>query len=260
MTSAGSITAITDGAIGYIEFNNEKRRNAMTVNMWRALPAACTEMQNDHAIRVVVLRGAGPDAFVSGADISEFTEDYRPGTEEYNQMVGQAYDSVAGMTKPTIAQIHGFCVGGGLAIAASADFRIAAEDSQFGLPPARLGVGYSPTGIGSLVDLIGPAAVNEMVFTADLIDAVTAARWGLVNHVVGVGELGTFVRAKAATIARRAPMSQYAAKLAVQAHLSPTDANRSAATAAADACLVSADYREGVAAFNDKRSADFTGS
>jgi len=255
-----TVSAVRVGALGYVEFDHQARRNAMTIAMWKSLPGVCAELQNDDSIRVVILRGAGLHAFVSGADISEFSDDYRPGTAAYNEMVSVAYAAVSGIAKPTIAQIDGFCVGGGLAIAANADFRIAADNSQFGLPPARLGVGYSPTGIGALVDLVGPAAVNEMVFTADLIDSDTAARWGLVNHVVPVAELGGFVESKALSIAQRAPMSQHAAKLAVRAHLDSTDGNHAAAEAAAESCLTSADYREGIVAFNEKRAPRFIGS
>jgi enoyl-CoA hydratase len=259
-TSPGSVSAVKAGELGYVEFDHQARRNAMSIAMWRALPDVCAELQNDDSVRVVILRGAGMEAFVSGADISEFNDTHRPGTAGYNTLVGEAYAAVAALRKPTIAQIDGYCVGGGLAIAASTDFRIAADNSSFGLPPARLGVGYSPSGIGALVDLIGPAAVNEMVFSADLIDAETAARWGLVNHVVPVAELGAFVEARALAIAARAPMSQYAAKLAVRAHLDPTSANHTAAHDAAEACLHSADYAEGIVAFNEKRAPRFTGS
>lgn len=232
----------------------------MTVEMWSALPEACAELGKNPSVRVVVLKGAGTEAFISGADISQFTDDHRPGTAGYNEMVQNAYAAVAQLAKPTISQIRGYCVGGGLAIACNTDFRIAAVGSRFGLPPARLGVGYSPAGIGALVDLVGPAAVNEMVFTADLIDSATAARWGLVNHIVPVDELAGFVAKMANSIASRAPLSQYAAKRAVLAHLDPTEANREAARLAAQDCLTSEDYAEGIAAFVGKRPAKFKGS
>lgn len=260
MSGAGTVSVSTDGPIGYIEFDHQARHNAMTLSMWTALVPACQQLQHDAVVGVVVLKGAGDDAFISGADISQFTDKSRPGTDDYNAIVAEAYNAVANLTKPTIAQIDGFCVGGGLAIACNADFRIAAAGSQFGLPPARLGVGYSPTGIGALVDLIGPAAVREMVYTADLIDSDTAARWGFVNHVVNKEELHEFVANKARTIASRAPMSQYAAKLAVTAHLDDSESSHKAAEAAAAACLTSNDYAEGIAAFIAKRPPKFTGS
>lgn len=260
MSNSGTVSVSIEGPVGYVEFDHQKRRNAMTVEMWSALPAACRELGENPLVRVLVLKGAGTEAFISGADISQFTNDHRPGTAGYNEMVREAYAAVGELAKPTIAQIQGYCVGGGLAIACSTDFRIAAEGSTFGLPPARLGVGYSPAGIGALVDLVGPAAVNEMVFTADLIDSATAARWGLVNHVVRAEELQSFVARMANSIASRAPMSQYAAKLAVVAHLNPSETNREAAHQAAEDCLRSQDYAEGIAAFVEKRPAKFKGS
>jgi enoyl-CoA hydratase/carnithine racemase len=270
-----------DGPVGTIVFDHQARRNAMSLDMWRQVPPLCEDLQADREIRVVVLRGAGETAFVAGADISQFqrmgdsnseansnsaadsndgSAGGRPGGDRYDRATGEAFGAIAELAKPVVALIHGFCIGGGLAIAAAADIRYAADDARFGLPPARLGVGYSAAGIATLVDLLGPAVTKEIIYTADWYDAETALRWGLVNAVVPKAELDRFVAERAATIAGRAPLSQLAAKLAVADHLrSPEHRRADTVRAAIAACATSDDYEEGVAAFLEKRRPVFRG-
>ncbi|MEZ5379412.1 MAG: enoyl-CoA hydratase [Acidimicrobiales bacterium] len=247
-----------DGSIGWLIFDHEARRNAMTLDMWHTVPQLCAELEADPAVRVVVLRGAGEVAFIAGADISQFS-DNRSGESSgtYDDATGNAYRAIAHLAKPTIAMIHGFCFGGGLAIALSADLRYAADDATFCLPPAKLSIGYPASGIGTVVDLLGPSIAKEMAYTADAYDAATALRWGLANSVHAKGELEAFVRDRCAMIASRAPLSQVAAKLAVASHLGlgdPADTDQ-----AIRRCFLSQDYAEGVAAFLEKRPPVFTG-
>lgn len=256
-----TVTSQIDGAIGWITFDHVARRNAMTIDMWRAVPEICAGFEADPAVRVVVLRGAGETAFVAGADISQFSEERGPGKSDgYASATAGATNAIAALNKPVIAMIHGFCIGGGLAIALSADVRYCAEDARFGLPPARLGIGYAAHGLGVLIDLVGPSTAKEMVFTADLVDAESALRTGLANRVVPKAELEAFVVAQAATMASRAPLSQRAAKLATADHLrSEPDRRREEVDAAIRECMESDDYAEGVKAFMEKRSANFQG-
>ena len=197
-----------EDSIGTIWLDHPERRNAISSEMWVGLTAAAAQVDADPQVRVIVLRGAGTEAFASGADISQFGE-RRSGSDAnagYDRTTGAAYQSLAGASKPVLALIHGFCIGGGLAVALSADLRLAADDATFAIPAARLGLGYGAGGIQNLMQLVGPSATRRILFTAQRFDAVEALRIGLVDEVVPKAELDGRVEELAATIAANAPL------------------------------------------------------
>lgn len=257
------ILAETADGIGWLTFNNPARRNAISLEMWQACAEVLDGFERDEAVRVVVMRGAGGKAFVSGADISQF-EDQRKNAEQqaaYARMNEAARARMNSMSKPVIAMIQGFCIGGGISVAASADIRVAGEDAVFGIPAARLGLGYGFDSITRIVGLIGPANAKELLFTAGRIDALEALRIGLVNKVVPVERLEAVVRDMALAIAGNAPLTIRAAKLGIDQAMLDAEARDMAAVAAAvQACFDSEDYVTGRRAFMAKQAPVFTGS
>lgn len=256
------ILARVEAGVGWITFNHPERRNAMSLAMWQGLGIAAEALERDAAVRVVVLRGAGGKAFVSGADISEF-EQHRADARQkttYDEVAARGHAGLAALTKPLLAMIEGFCVGGGLAIALAADVRFAAAGARFAIPAARLGLGYDYRGVAALARLVGPSAARDMLFSARFLAADEALRLGLVNAVLPQEDLEAHVAAYAATVAANAPLTVQAAKQAVRVFERYADHPDAAAVATMVArCFDSDDYREGRRAFLDKRIPHFTG-
>jgi enoyl-CoA hydratase/carnithine racemase len=204
-----SVNAVTDkmiaerdGAIGWLIFNNPARRNAVSVEMWRAVPGILDAFEADPAVRVIVLRGAGDKAFVSGLDISEFEGAFSSSAAavELEGLSARACARLEASAKPTIAMINGFCIGAGIQIAASCDLRVAADSAVLAIPAARLGVGYPADSICRLVAIVGPSHVKEIFFTARQFSAGEAGHIGLVNRIVPAAALETHVRGLCAMI------------------------------------------------------------
>ena len=183
--AGGKMLAAKDDGVGLITFNQPEKRNAMSMEMWTGLGEILDEFSEDSSVSVVILTGAGNKAFVSGADISQFEKNRNSADaqEEYDRATGVGRDKLHRFKKPIIARIRGFCMGGGLAIAMATDLRIAAADSQFGIPAARLSIAYAPDAVKRLIDLVGPAHARMILYTAKRIDAAEAERIGLINRM-----------------------------------------------------------------------------
>ncbi|WP_439374057.1 enoyl-CoA hydratase [Bradyrhizobium sp. DASA03120] len=251
----------TDG-VGVITFNNPDKRNAMSLEMWQGFGEALTALRDDDAVRVVILRGAGGKAFVSGADISQFekTRHNAAASEEYARRSVAQRALLADYPKPTIACIQGFCLGGGMQVAMLADIRIASRDSQFGIPAARLGIAYGYDGLKQLVSLVGPSWARLLMYAGMRIDSAEALRIGLVERVFPEGELWGETMAIAETISQNAPLAIKAAKITIAQVLKDEGArNMDAIKAIGTACMDSADFREGRQAFMEKRKPKFQG-
>ena len=262
ISKTDKMIAEKDGPIGWITFNNPERRNAVSMAMWKALGDIVRAYQADDAIRVIVLKGAGDKAFVSGADISEFDEKRSSAetTKVYNQASGRANDELLHVGKPTIAMIRGFCIGGGVSVALSCDMRIAAESAKFGVPAAKLGLGYGAKGVRKLMDVVGPSFAKEIFFTARQFTAAEALAMGLINRAVPEGQLEACVRDYAGMIAANAPLTVGSIKTIV-GEMTKDESTRDLALCqqVVDRCFASEDYVEGRTAFMAKRKPVFSG-
>jgi len=262
ISKTDKMIAEKDGPIGWITFNNPERRNAVSLAMWEALADIVRDFESDKAIRVIVLKGAGDRAFVSGADISEFEEKRSSPetTRTYNEASGKATVALKHVGKPTIAMIRGFCIGGGVSVALSCDMRIASEGAKFGVPAAKLGLGYEAEGVRKLMDVVGPSFAKEIFFTARQFTAQEAVEMGLVNRLVPDGQLETYVRDYAGTIAANAPLTVASIKTIV-GEVAKDESARDMVLCqqVVDRCFNSEDYVEGRSAFMAKRKPIFTG-
>lgn len=258
----GKLIAEKDGAIGWITFNNPAKHNAVSLEMWEGVEASLADFLADDTIRVIVLKGAGEKAFVAGADISKFENERssEAAVARYSQAVERAYDAIHQCPKPTIAMIRGYCIGGGLGIALCCDLRIAAENSIFGIPAAKLGLGYGYSNLRKLVDVVGPATAKEIFYTARRFNAAEALGMRLVNRTVPDGELEDFVRGYADRIAENAPLTVQSVNLIVNEIVKdPSARDMAKCDDLTAACFASADYVEGRRAFMEKRKPDFVG-
>lgn len=260
--SIAKLVGVIAPPIGFLVFNNPERRNAVSVDMWKAIPDVMQAFTQDDRIRVIVLTGAGDRAFVSGADISEFdkTRSTAEDNAAFRKQSGAAGATIANSIKPTIAMIRGACIGGGLATALNCDLRIAEAGSRFGIPAAKLGIGYPFAGVARLVALVGPANAKALLYTARHFGAHAAQAMGLINEVVETADLEAHVQALASEIAANAPLSIRAAKLAIDNAIRvPSDRDLVAVDAAVALAMGSEDFREGSRAFLEKRPPVFRG-
>ena len=255
------LQGVTDG-VGVITFNNPAKRNAMSLDMWEGLGSALIELRDNDDVRVVIMVGAGDKAFVSGADISQFEKvrHNAAASEEYSKKSDAQRALLANYPKPIIACIRGFCLGGGMQVAMAADIRIASDNSQFGIPAAKLGIAYGYDGLRHLVSLVGPSWARLIMYTGMRIDAAEAVRIGLVDRVVPDAELLNATMEIARTISGNAPLAIKAAKITIAQVLKDPDARDfDAIKDIGTACMDSEDFREGRTAFMEKRKPQFKG-
>lgn len=257
----GEVRALVDGATGTLVISNPARYNAMTKAMWEAFAAGIAALDADPAVRVIVVRGEGETAFISGADISQFDEQRRSEQDQadYDATAAMAYGAPSRAGKPVIAAIRGICMGGGLGLAAACDFRVCSSDARFRMPAARLGLAYSVEGVERFVGLIGPQNVLDVFMTARVFGAAEALRMGFVTAVESPDRIDEKVSEIASIIGQNAPLTLRAVKVAVHAAQQRDEAAIQAARQAVQACARSDDYHEGRRAFLEKRPPRFTG-
>jgi enoyl-CoA hydratase len=251
-----------DGPIGWLTFNNPAKMNAMSADMWAAIAPIIDHFERDPAVRVIVLKGAGEKAFISGADINRFEE--RRSSAEAAASDGEnmrnGLSRLEHSTKPTIAMIRGYCLGGGLLVALHCDMRLAADSARLGIPAAKLGIAYTLSGVQKVVDLVGPAFAKEMLYTARQFNAGEAQAMGLLNRVVPEAELESFTRSYCSTMAENAPLSITAAKGVIAELVKPrAEIDRAKCDALGKICMDSEDFVEGRRAFAEKRKPAFRG-
>ena len=260
--STEKMRAYVDDGIGWVVFNNPARHNAVSLDMWQALGLILECFHKDQRVRVIVMKGEGGKAFVSGADISEF--DSKRGSaaqkREYAKASGNAHEWIEKLEKPLIAMIQGYCIGGGLAIAMGADIRFSTPESKFGIPAAKLGLGYEFSGLKTLCRLVGSARAKDIMFTARVIDSDESLKMGLINFIVDKDALENKVKEYAKLIGNNAPLTVKAAKAAIN-EINKDDSERdlNKIQLMVDQCFDSEDYKEGRLAFKEKRVAKFKG-
>lgn len=252
------IEAKSEGSVGWLILNAPERRNALSYDMYAAIPGVVDQLMADTAVRSVVVRGTGTEAFGAGSDISEFAEKRVGGAEaEFARVEHKAHLAVRGIKVPTIAMIHGHCRGGGLALALCCDLRFSDSAASFAIPPAKLGLGYPVEAMADLVAIVGDPTARLMLLTAATLDAQQANDCGLIHRFVGPDALAAEVDSVTTSISRLAPLTVAASKMGLDSLQGRVDSDE--AKTAIAACYRSADYREGIAAFMEKRHPKFVG-
>lgn len=260
---SGDLLYSSAGGLARIVISQPEKMNAMAFHMWSALPARIAEAAADPAIRAIVLEGAGEKAFCSGADISQFGEKRSDpdAVAAYDKAVADGMRALAEAAKPTVAVIRGICFGGGFGLALACDIRLARADARFRVPAARLGLGYGYEGVKLIARKLGPDATADILFSARILDAAEALRLGVVGQVWDSESFAADSAAYLDLMAANAPLTLAAAKRALIELARPEGEREPQAVAGlVSACFASADYREGQAAFKEKRQPHFTGA
>ncbi|MQG20820.1 MAG: enoyl-CoA hydratase [SAR202 cluster bacterium] len=254
---------IHDG-IATLTLNRPKQRNALNYGMFVALRDICPELETNPAIRVVIITGAGTDAFSAGGDIKEFDERRSNSAQarEYSEVLNAALHGIAGLSKPTISLIKGYCIGGGCELACFTDIRIATPASQFGITPARLSIALGYKEIRRIAQLVGPGNLSYLLLSARLVDAADALQMGLVNKVIPPEEIDEYTTKLASEMAALAPVSHRANKTIINTVLNNPELENltKEQEALPFQTFDSEDFKEGRRAFVEKRPPKFNGS
>jgi enoyl-CoA hydratase/carnithine racemase len=260
--SEGKLTVDRKGAVGWIVFDSPAKRNAINAAMWRGIAPAVKAFDADAEVRCVAFRGAGTQAFSAGADISEFDKvrAQNSAVSEYDGLLDQVLHAIQDSRKPSVAMIHGFCMGGGLEIALACDLRYCGASAQFAIPAAKLGLAYNVEGHKRLLETVGHARAREIMFLGGRYVASDALAMGLVNGVLADAKLEKYVGEVLETLCGNAPLAIANSKTIIEEYVrSAGEPDQKAMQAAIDRCAASEDYKEGRRAFMEKRKPRFTG-
>jgi len=251
-----------DGSIATVVFNRPRMRNAISLAMWMEIARVTRDLGEDSDVRAIVYRGAGRQAFASGADISEFAEQRKDtaSAQNYGAQTEGAYAAIRACPKPTVAMIFGYCMGGAMGVAMACDLRFAAEGSGFGIPAAKLSIVYPPSAVGQLVDLVGPACAKDILYSARVLDDREALAMGLIQRLVPADDLERVSYDYLRGVADNAPLSVRGSKVTIDLYLEGIDdERRGRLRGLARAASESQDYKEGTRAFLEKRPPRFQG-
>jgi enoyl-CoA hydratase len=250
------------GAVGWIVFDQPAKRNAISGAMWRGIAPAMEQFDQDPEVRCVAFRGAGTEAFASGADISEFEEirAQKASVAQYDDLLDQVLHAIQDSRKPSVAMIYGFCMGGGLEVALACDLRYCGRSAQFGIPAAKLGLAYNVEGHRRLIETVGHARAREIMFLGRRYNAEEGFAMGLVNQVFHDGELESEVARIIAQLCENAPLSIANSKTIIEEYVKSSGApDHERMARAIERCAKSDDYLEGRRAFMEKRKPAFKG-
>lgn len=260
--SEGQVRVSIEGPVCRIILDQPSKMNAMSFEMWSALPSAVKQAESASDVRVITVEGAGDKAFCAGADISQFG-DKRTGedaTRAYDAAVAAGMNALLNASKPTVALIRGICFGGGMMLALCCDMRLARGDSRFRLPAARLGLGYGFSNVELMVQRLGVSATSDILFSARILNAEDAFRAQIATAFWPVETYHDASQAYVKQIGGNAPLTLAAIKRSLTELSRPeTERNLTAVNTLVARCFASADYREGQAAFREKRDPVFIG-